>query len=287
MENNVCMDTKTILSDYGETRSELVMQASLALLQPLIRFLVEEGVTYPSFAKALKDNFVDAATDVLEERGSKITDSALSVLSGVHRKDLRSRNDQTDKPESKPLSVISEIFTRWAVAPEYKTADGQVMALPKSGDVPNFETLVAQITRDIHPRSVLDSMLQLGVVVMQGDLIALSPAGFVPNASQKELLSLFADNLRDHIHSGTTNLSQESPKFLEHSVFADELTNESARSLHKTAVALWRDAFNQFAQQAGSLSDADKDKADADHRIRFGVYFFAEPEKHNKSRRES
>ncbi len=277
------MDAKTSLAEQNTTRADLVMESSLALLQPLIRFLVEEGVTYPSFAKALKDNFVLAATDVLAERGSKVTDSALSVLSGVHRKDLRVRSEGSAPVPNKPLSVVSEIFTRWAVSPEFRGADGQPRKLPKSGDMPSFESLVAQVTRDIHPRSVLDTMQQLGVVQIEGDEITLSPAGFVPNANLRDLLDLFSGNVRDHIASGTTNLGLDTPKFLEHSVFADELTSASVKQLHKHAVTLWRHAFNEFAQQAAQLSDADQGQPDANERLRFGVYFYAEPDHSNKA----
>ena len=252
------------------------MQASLVMLQPLIRFLVDEGVTYPSFTKGLKNSFVNAATDILQERGTKLNDSAISVLSGVHRKDLRTRNQQEEASADKPLSLVLEIFTRWATAPEFKNKQGEIISLPKSGDGPSFESLVTHVTRDIHPRSILDTMLQMGVITIQDETITLSPSGFIPNANQKELLSLFADNVRDHILSGTTNLSLDQPKFLEHSIFADELLPSSTKILHKTAVDLWREAFNQFAQQATNLSDSDKAKEGANNRVRFGTYFFAE-----------
>jgi hypothetical protein len=58
-------------------------------MRPLVRLLVRHGVTYPVFATALKRVFLDAAIDELRERAMAQTDSAVSLLSGVHRRDVR------------------------------------------------------------------------------------------------------------------------------------------------------------------------------------------------------
>ncbi|MDH4394763.1 MAG: DUF6502 family protein [Limnobacter sp.] len=261
-----------------ESRADLLLDAALSATEPLIQLLIQEGINYPAFAKALKANFVLAAERALMEKGSKITDSALSVLSGVHRKDLRAWGEKRPHSGTKPLSVIAQAFTRWSISPEYSDADGKPLKLPKSGPAPSFESLIQQITRDIHPRTFLDSMIQLGAVKTEGDYICLSMEAFVPGDSEKDVFALYSDNVRDHIAAGASNLSAKKSRFLEHSVFADEMTEQSAKTLHHSAVELWKDTFQKFALQATELSDQDKDKADANYRLRFGVYFYAEPE---------
>ena len=67
----------------------LVLDRVLALLRPLVRLLLRHGVTYPVFAAALKRVFLAAAQDELAGRGMAGTDSAVSLLSGVHRRDVR------------------------------------------------------------------------------------------------------------------------------------------------------------------------------------------------------
>ena len=67
----------------------LALDRVLRVLQPLVRLLLRNGVTYTVFAAALKRVFLDAARQELAGRGMAQTDSALSLLSGVHRRDVR------------------------------------------------------------------------------------------------------------------------------------------------------------------------------------------------------
>jgi hypothetical protein len=55
----------------------------------MVHAALREGITYPQFAQALKTTFFDVARKELEERDSRITDSSISILSGVHRKDVK------------------------------------------------------------------------------------------------------------------------------------------------------------------------------------------------------
>ena len=52
-------------------------------------WLLRNGVSYPAFAEVLKSVFVAAAERELERTATAPTQSALSLLSGVHRKDVR------------------------------------------------------------------------------------------------------------------------------------------------------------------------------------------------------
>jgi len=54
-------------------------------MQPLVRLLIKNGVTYPAFAVALKRVFLDAARAELARQRMPQTDSAVTLLSGVHR----------------------------------------------------------------------------------------------------------------------------------------------------------------------------------------------------------
>ena len=60
----------------GGPRAGVALRAALGLLVPLARWLVHNGVTYASFAPALKSVFVEAARRELAESGGKQTDSA-------------------------------------------------------------------------------------------------------------------------------------------------------------------------------------------------------------------
>ena len=71
------------------TPAQIVLAGVLRLLAPLVRLLVQHGVPYTTFAAALKPVFVDAARKELTAAGKPQTDSAVTLLSGVHRRDIR------------------------------------------------------------------------------------------------------------------------------------------------------------------------------------------------------
>ena len=85
--------------------------------------------------------------------GRKATDSAVSVLSGVHRKDLRAFNARRLAGESAAArgpSLVSQVVTRWMSDPLY-VADGEDgalshgRALPRTGPAPSFEALARAV----------------------------------------------------------------------------------------------------------------------------------------------
>ena len=79
-----CAPSKPVIS-----RSAIVLESVLQLLRPAVRLMLRHGVTAPAFATALKRVFLHAAQDELRAHGKALTDSAVSLLSGVHRRDVR------------------------------------------------------------------------------------------------------------------------------------------------------------------------------------------------------
>ena len=73
------------------SKLDLVLKAFVAANRPLVRLLIGRGATFPVVAERLRQLFVDEAVAEIRARGMKPTASAVSLLSGVHRKDLRAR----------------------------------------------------------------------------------------------------------------------------------------------------------------------------------------------------
>jgi hypothetical protein len=278
----------------------LVLDRVLALLRPLVRLLLRHGVTYPVFAAALKRVFLAAAQDELSARGMQGTDSAVSLLSGVHRRDVRTlTRGALAEPASAPppaLGLAAQVVARWMHEPAFRGADGRPRALPRQGPQ-GFDALVASLSQDVRPRAVLDELLRLGVVAEQpvaaaGDPaepgasaeLALVAGGFAPRQGFEETLWLTAQNLHDHAAAAVANLHGESPQpggFLEQAVFVDELGPESVQRLRQASSQAWQAAFQTVMQQAQERFDHDAATLPAParrHRARFGVYFFSEQE---------
>ena len=257
--------------------AELALREASVLLSPIVLWLLRNGVSYPSLAELLKPLFVETAKGELERAGTKPTQSALSLLSGVHRKDVRDLADtpRADRAPARP-TLAAQVFTRWLHDGRYLGKTGKPRALPRTGPGRTFETLCRELSNDVHPRAVLDELLRLGLVALEEDRVVAVAGSFVPSPRLDEMTVLFSSNAADHIAAAVSNLTTNAQRFLEQSIYADGLTQESVDLLHAAARQAWAVAFESVLGRARESVDRDK-KSQGELRVRFGSYFFSEP----------
>lgn len=266
----------------SESRSDVALEAALDLAGPLVKLLLNEGVDYSRFANALKTVFLEGAESVLQEHGSKVNDSSISTLSGVHRKDVRVWREAGQAPaRSRNLSPAMQVYTRWASDPAYCDASGTPRRLSRTGEAGSFEALAGSVSRDVHPRALQQELERLGVVRAlhspEGEeQLELCADAFVPSEGKAEMMQLFAENVGDHIATAANNLAGRDP-MLEQAVYADGLRADSAEKLRALARATWLKAFRDFAREATRLYEKDQGQPDADQRVRFGMYCYQGP----------
>jgi len=265
-----------------ESRDALSLAAALRVMGPLVEMLLREGVTYPQLVTALKQTFLDTAPRVLESSNSKVNDSSLSTLTGIHRKDVRQwREVGEPKLQTKALSSAMAVFTRWLDDPDYCDKKGRPRALERTGGAGTFETLVTAVSRDVHPQTILQEMIRLGMVerieavsANGDDKFRLRMNAFVPETGSAELLQVFADNVADHAAAASSNLRRSTPPMLEQSVFADCLRSSSVTVMDDLARKIWMRAFHEIVREATDLSERDQGHSDASQRIRIGMYMY-------------
>lgn len=278
-------DTAGILKPAPETRSDLALDAALRVMAPLVEWLLHEGVTHSRLASALKQTFLDAAPGVLEGSATKVNDSSISTLTGIHRKDVREwRSVGRPLPQSRTFGTIAELFTRWVNDPDYCDSKGRPRVLDRVGGPGSFEALAASVSSDVHPHTLLRELIRLGVADCvdtgsdgDGEKVCLSTQALVPKKGAAEMLQLFSDNVADHLAAATHNLRQPSAPMLEQSVFADDLRPESVAALNALARQIWLRAFHEIVRDATKLCERDQGQGGADQRVRIGMYFYHGP----------
>ncbi|MDV7400972.1 DUF6502 family protein, partial [Arthrospira platensis SPKY1] len=68
--------------------SPAVVRAVRRILLPLVRFLVAKGITYPFLSELLKSLYVEVADRDFRLGEGPPTDSRITLITGVHRKDV-------------------------------------------------------------------------------------------------------------------------------------------------------------------------------------------------------
>ena len=270
------------MSETAETPPEgASLHAPLArLLRPLVRLLVARGITFPALADLLRELYVNVAEHDFALPGKEQTDSRVSLLTGIHRKEVR-RLRGAGAPVSVVPGVVSRtsrIIARWLADPVFTDTGGRPLPLPRNaeGGAASFESLVAGVTRDVRPRAVLDEWLDRGLAVIDAqDRIVLAQAAYVPrgDGDAEPLLYYFGRNLHDHIAASVANIVGPAPRFLERAVHYDGLSADLAERLEARAREIAMAALSQANREAHAACATDPG---GDHRWNFGLYVYAE-----------
>lgn len=262
-------------------RSAAVLQkAATRALRPLVGLMIEHGLTYTWLSGVLKSVFVDVADKEFRLPDKRQTDSRLTLLTGVHRKDIRRfRERRRSEDEDPPTSVYlgAQLVAIWTGDERFLDGDGNPRPLPRLDRLasPNFEELVTSVNTDIRPRAILDEWLRLGAVeVDENDCVTLRTEAFVPSNGFEEKVYYLGRNVHDHIAAARHNVQGEGPPFLERSVYYDELSPQSVMELEELARRESMKVLQTLNRRARELQEADGEAAEAGHRINFGVYFY-------------
>jgi hypothetical protein len=255
------------------------LHAPLArLLRPLVGLCIRSGMTFPALAQLLRELFVNVAEHDFALEGKEQTDSRVSLLTGIHRKEVARLRGAGAPVHEAPatLSRTSAIIARWLAAPEFTDAKGEPLALPRTteGDAPSFEQLVESITKDVRPRAVLDEWLDRKLVTINGDdEIVLIDTGFVPRGDDDRKWHYLGRNLHDHVAAAAENVSGPAPRFLERAVHYDGLSPKLAKRLEARSRELAMEALKVANREANRALAKDEG---GNSRWNFGVYIYHE-----------
>jgi hypothetical protein len=268
---------------------EAVVTAIRRVLRPLVRLLVAQGITYPFLIDMLKAIFVETAASEFTLGGKRPTDSRLTLLTGVHRKDIRRllREPEPEPETPAGLTLGTQIVARWLGHHAYSDDAGRPRALPRTpsqGGDQSFAALVESVSTNVRPRSVLDELLRLGVVEIDAnDYVHLVTSGFVPGKEFDAKAFYFGEAMHDHLASGVHNLEGAGRPFLERSVYYDELSPAAVEALKAESEKLSMDVLKEINKRGMAFERDDPPAQGQRMRMRLGVYFFSESVQHPAS----
>ena len=262
------------------TRPDAALIGALSrLLLPLARLCLTNGVAFAAVEDILKQAFVQEA-DVLQPGApSHGTVSRISTATGLSRREVtRLTKSEAPSRPTKP-SLATEVFASWTTDTALRDNNGAPCVLKRQGPAPSFEALAQSITRDVHPRSMLDELVRLGLAQHDeaSDNVTLVRSDFVPSSDSGQMLGFLGDNVGDHLDAAVANVIRDGRQHFEQAVFADELSSESIETLRPLVTAHWQTLRDALVPAITELIEADRLAGrNQDHRVRIGLYAFAE-----------
>ncbi|WP_152604118.1 DUF6502 family protein [Methylotenera sp. G11] len=158
---------------YIDTRSSSAMTEIEHYLKPMARQCINSRLDYRQISEIFKTVLVSIAESEFTIAGKSQTDSRISLLTGVHRKDVRRLLSQVqNKTLARQHGLITQIITVWLETPELIGKDGTPKPIPRhpqKGYATSFTELAETLTRDIHVRALWDECINSGVVSLTDD----------------------------------------------------------------------------------------------------------------------
>ena len=272
----------------GELPAPLVV-ALRRVLRPLIRLLLSRGIQYQAFCNLVKSAYIEVAEEEFRLDDKPQTDSRLSLLTGVQRREVKRLREEpvTESNLPRQASMSALLLTIWSGHPEYLDEQGMPLPLPRlssKGGERSFEALVQSISKDFRARVVLDEWLRQGIVTLDNeDRVLLATDAFASPQGLEEKAFYFGQNIHDHLAATEHNLRGGMPPFLERCVYYDKLTPDSVSEFARYAKTAGMRALHSVNKHAAELQQRDRGLPNAVYRANFGIYNFSEAEDTNDS----
>jgi Family of unknown function (DUF6502) len=260
-----------------DDEKQALLDAVRAVLAPLARLAVARGLPYAALEEAMRRAVVKAAADVNPQIAPHRSVSRISTATGINRREVtRLTQPETASPR-RGRSVAAEVFAHWLGSRTYRDRKGRPRVLPRLGPEPSFETLAHAVTRDVHPRSLLDELLRLKLAVLDEatDTVALLRDGFVPSGDRVRMLGFLSDNVGDHLAASVDNVLADGRRHFEQAVFADGLSAASMGAVRAIVGPQWKGLLEALVPPLEKMIEADAEIPTAERRrVRIGLYAY-------------
>lgn len=271
------MDTRALAA-------ETALESPLyRVLKALARIALRHGMGVPAFVELAKRAFVDVAHNDFSLPGRKPSDSRVSVLTGLTRKEvhrLLSEPEGAAVDDAGQHNRAARVVAGWVRDTQFHDDAGSPRPLPFDEGEASFSRLVRRFSGDVPPRAVLDELVRVGVVEREeSGLIRLLSRVYIPRVGDREKLRMLGTDVGDLISTIDNNLQTNGhiARF-QRKVMYDNLPREAVEEFRALSA---EDAQALIERMDEWLSVRDRDvnpRVRGNGRVRagLGIYYFEE-----------
>ena len=177
---------------------EALLSALEAILRPIVKLLLQSGVSYSEFASVAKSVFVQVATDDYTKRGRPANYSQVSAMTGISRKEVSRMRKDTSGQRWTPnmeASPVNTILHEWHFDTDFSDGAGAAKPLAFEGPA-SFTALVQRYGGDIPAGAMRATLQKAGVVYLNADgLLSVTQPFFYPRNYNEDYIRGLAFSL--------------------------------------------------------------------------------------------
>jgi hypothetical protein len=248
------------------------------MLKPIVHLLLRYDVSHSEFTELAKRAYVDVAFKHFTIKNRKKTNSRVSVITGLSRKEVVriASLDLEHGPITKgPLNRAKRVIGGWLADRDFLEDDNVPKVLPLRGSDISFNELVVRYSGGITARAILDELVRVGAVEKVDKVnVKLMHRGFVPQDSDSDSIDILSQHVTDHLDTSLHNLiEKKSPRFQREVTYIDmpdSIADDFQKLSHEKSSALLIE-LNQWLADKKKNMNPDTDESRS--RIGIGIYF--------------
>ena len=215
-----------------------LFSAVIRIIRSLVRIFLRNGLPFGEFAELARWVYVDVAYKEFGIEGRKQTDSRVSIITGLSRKEvrrLRSSAQPTNKIATDRYNRAARVIAGWRRDKKFHDKRGRPRALAFETGTPSFNDLVKVYSGDVPARAILDELLQVKAVERtKNNLIRLISRAYLPKGDPSKMhnilgvdVSLLIDTIDHNTRSTNDNY------WIQRKVSYDNLPIEALAEIRK------------------------------------------------------
>jgi len=217
-----------------ETKTKNAMFAAIVkLLRPLIKILLRNSISFGAFSELAKWVYVDVANKEFQITGKKQTDSRVSIITGLSRKEVRRLKHLEQFSDDEAIDQYNRaarVIAGWVKDHLFTDNNGQPKNLLFDNGKISFSKLVKKYSGDVPPRAVLDELMEVSAIQMLKDgKIRLLARAYLPSGDKKSMLAILGTDVSHLIKTIDHNISNSNnTRFFQRKVSYDNIPIEAS-----------------------------------------------------------
>jgi hypothetical protein len=256
-----------------------LLEAAVGAVRPFAQRLLAMGVPFAAVERRLRALFVDVAQRDFALGDRRATDSRISLLTGIHRKEVRRlRAARPSDVDPAGMSHVASLISRWTTDPRTTDPAGRPRPLPyQAARGPSFMRLVRAVTSDLAPGVLLEHLVTSGAAELREGVVTLRARALVARAGSADALRILAEDPAELIETMLQNvLAERATPLLQRKVAFDNLGRDAAERIR---AELRREAERFLGRIERVLARYDRDRnpkapGGERHYAGLGVYCF-------------
>lgn len=216
------------------THRRIMLRCLVPILRPTAAFCLRHGLKLQDAIECLKAAFLQVANQEAAGRSEKPNQSRLSLMTGVHRRDV-ARLSSGDLLTLNPIDdVTTRVLGRWQTDKRFRTKGGLPRPLTFEGEKSEFAQLVRLVTKDIRAASVLSELERSKSIERSGTLVYVASESFTPGGEVERGFEVLAVDQEALLEAAQENLlSPPEPRNLQSRTEFDRIRAEEVPAIRR------------------------------------------------------